>query len=425
MLSAFELVAILLVLTASFGWVNQKILRLPNTIGLLVMGLGASLVALGLQVLFPNDTLYDEVTGLIGRVEFSDALLNGMLGFLLFAGALEVNLGTLQRRALVVGVMATVGVVISTAIVGGGFWLAARVFGIDMPLPWALVFGALISPTDPVAVVSTMRAVAIPGELEIDITGESLFNDGVGVVVFTILLTVATGGGDTTFGHVAEIFFVEALGGGALGLAAGFVAYRMLRAIDDYAIEVLISLALVMGTYALASRLEMSGPIATVVAGLIIGNRGQRDAMSDETQRYLFGFWRLIDQILNSLLFLLIGLEVLAVLQFRVEVAGLALTAIPLVLLARLCAVSGPILVLGAHQGFVKGTIPVMTWGGLRGGIAIALALTIPDMAQRGTLLAATYTVVVFSIVVQGLTLARVIKRFVDCGPGENEGASP
>src|SRR4051794_36030120 len=206
MLSAFELVAILLVLTASFGWVNQKLLRLPNTIGLLVMGLGASLVALGLQIVLPNDKLYDRVTSPVGQVEFSDALLNGMLGFLLFAGALEVNLGMLRRRALMVGLMATVGVVISTAIVGGGFWLAAGAVGIEMPLSWALVFGALISPTDPVAVVSTMRAVALPEELGIDITGESLFNDGIGVVVFTILLKIASGGGDTTAAHVAELF---------------------------------------------------------------------------------------------------------------------------------------------------------------------------------------------------------------------------
>ncbi len=278
-------------------------------------------------------------------------------------------------------------------------------------MPWALVFGALISPTDPVAVLSTLKAVAVPEELEVDMIGESLFNDGVGVVIFTVLLAVATGGGDTGFAQVAELFLVEAAGGAALGFVAGYISYRAMRAIDDYPIEVLISLALVMGGYALASRLHVSGPIAMVVAGLLIGNRGSKYGMSDLTQKYLFAFWTLIDEILNSLLFLLIGLEVLVVLEFNAAVAGLALAAIPLALLARLCAVSLPILVLGASQGFVRGTIPILTWGGLRGGIAIALALSIPAGPERSVLLAATYTVVVFSIVVQGLSLGRVVKR--------------
>ena len=350
----------------------------------------------------------------MGKVEFQNVLMDGMLAFLLFAGALHVDVGVLRRRALVVGSMASIGVVLSTAIVGLGFWLAARGIGVGVPLPWAFVFGALISPTDPVAVLSTLKAVDVPEELEVDMTGESLFNDGVGVVIFTLLLAIAGGSGDTGPAKVGELFLLEAVGGGLLGLITGYIAYRATRAIDDYPIEVLISLALVTGTYALASRLHMSGPIATVVAGLLMGNRGTRYGMSDRTEKYLYAFWTLVDEILNALLFLLIGLEVLVALEFDWQVAWLALLAIPLALVARLAAVALPVLSLGAARRFVRGTIPVLTWGGLRGGIAIALALSVPDFEQRSVILAATYTVVVFSIVVQGLTLGRVVRHCLE-----------
>jgi monovalent cation:H+ antiporter, CPA1 family len=414
MLSAFDLIAVLLVLTAAFAWINHRFIRLPHSIGLLVMGLGASLVLIAVELSVPHVPLYADLARVIRQIDFQGAVLNGMLAFLLFAGALHVDLAALRNRAWVVGSMATIGTLISTVIVGFGFWLAASALGSPMPLAWALVFGALISPTDPLAVLSILKAVRVPKTLEIDMTGESLFNDGVGVVIFTVLVAAAAGaqGGGVDFLRVGQLFFIEALGGAVLGLVAGYLAYRAMRAIDDYPIEVLISLALVAGTYTFATKLHMSGPIAVVVAGLLIGNRGPRDALSDQTQRYLFGFWTLIDEILNSVLFLLIGLEVL-VLRLDPSFGWLAGVTIPLVLFARFVAVALPVVVLNPINTFVRGTIPVLTWGGLRGGISIALALSLPEMAEKSLILAATYAVVLFTIVVQGLSLRAVVSRTV------------
>jgi monovalent cation:H+ antiporter, CPA1 family len=409
--SAFDLIAVLLALTAVFGWFNHVVIRLPHTIGLLVMALGASLVLIGIEVALPDVSLYESLTAMLQQIDFRETVLNGMLAFLLFAGALHVDLGILRERAWTVGLIATLGVVISTAVVGIGLWWLSGILGATVPLPWALVFGALISPTDPVAVLSTLKTIEVPKALEVDMAGESLFNDGVGVVVFTVLLALAAGSGsEGGILHVAELFFVEALGGAALGWVTGYLAYRAMRRIDDFPMETLISLALVAGTYALAAKLHMSGPIAVVVAGILVGNRGPVDAMSDLTQQYVFGFWTLVDEILNSVLFLLIGLEVL-VLRFDPSFAGLAAVSIPLVLLGRFLAVTIPVLVLQARQEFVRGTIPVLTWGGLRGGISIALALSLPEVAEKPALLAATYAVVVFTIVVQGLSLRAMVER--------------
>jgi Na+:H+ antiporter len=415
MLSFFDVIAILLVLTAAFAWINHRLIRLPHTIGLLVMGLGASLVLIGVELAFPDVLLYEDLAGIIRQIDFQKVVLNGMLAFLLFAGAMHVNLATLRDRAWTVGSMATVGIIISTAIVGIGFWLAADALGIPVPFAWALVFGALISPTDPLAILSTLKAVHVPETLEVDMTGESLFNDGVGVVIFTVLVAaaVSTADGGIDFLPIGELFLLDALGGAVLGLFTGYVAYRAMRAIDDYPIEVLISLALVTGTYTLAAQLHMSGPIAVVVAGLLIGNRGPHDALSDETQRYLFGFWTLIDEILNSVLFLLIGLEVL-VLRLNPSFGWLAAFAVPLVLCARLFAVSVSVLALRTTHSFVRGTIPVLTWGGLRGGISIALALSLPEVAEKSVILAATYAVVLFTIIVQGLSLRALVERVVE-----------
>ena len=392
----FELAAILLVLTAAFGWINHRLAVLPHTIGLLVMGLGASLVIIGAETAFPGLLQFEDVAGLVRQVDFQETVLDGMLAFLLFAGALHVDAPSLRSRAWTIGMMATVGVVVSTAIIGFGLWAAAGMLGIAMPLPWALVFGALISPTDPVAVLATLKEVKVPSDLQIVMTGETLFNDGVGVVLFAVLVQAAAGGNIEPL-HIGQMFFVEALGGAALGGVTGYIAYRAMRAIDDYSIEVMISLALVVATYAVATRLHMSGPLAVVVAGLLIGSRGPRDALSDETQRYLFGFWTLIDEMLNSVLFLLIGLEVL-VLRFEPAFGWLMALAVPLVLVARLAAVSGPVLLLGRFRSFVRATIPVLTWGGLRGGISVALALSIPEVAEKSALLAATYAVVLFTL---------------------------
>jgi len=409
-LSAFDLIAVLLVLTAVFGWINHVVIRLPHTIGLLVMGLLASLALIGVEIARPEVHLYEDLTVLLRQVDFRATVLNGLLAFLLFAGALHVDLSLLKRRAWPIGVMATAGVAISTALIGAGLWWMSDLLGVPLPFAWALVFGALISPTDPVAVLSTLKSVQVPQTLEADMAGESLFNDGVGVVVFTVLLAIASGEGGASPGHIAELFFVEALGGAVLGFATGYVAYRSMRVIDNYPLETLISLAVAAGTYAAAAKFHMSGPIAVVVAGILIGNRGPQDAMSDLTQRYVFGFWQLVDEILNSVLFLLIGLEVL-VLGFDPAFAWLSLATIPLALFARFLAVAIPVLALQARQKFASGTIPVLTWGGLRGGISIALALSLPDVAEKPALLAATYAVVVFTIIVQGLSLRSVVER--------------
>lgn len=411
-MSIFDLVAMLLTTSAAFAFLNTKFLKLPTTIGVMLMGLVASLVLIGLELVTVQTQLTRTLADAVRQIDFQDALMNGMLAFLLFAGALHVDLAKLKRRSASVALLATVGVVISTALVGGGVWLVAGWLGTPIPLTWALVFGALISPTDPVAVLSTLKAVDVPEDLEVEMTGEALLNDGVGVVVFTILLAAAVGSEAGGFGiaQAAELFFVEALGGAILGMVTGYVAYRAMRLIDDYRVEVLISLAVAMATYSAASKFHLSGPIAVVCTGLLIGERGPADAMSETTQGYLFSFWALIDEILNIVLFLLIGLEVL-VLRPDSALMPLALLAIPTVLLARLISVAAPVAALSVWMSFLKGTIPILTWGGVRGGISIALVLAIPEFPQKPMILAATYAVVIFSIVIQGLTLAPLVRR--------------
>jgi Na+:H+ antiporter len=412
LLSIFEIVAGLLTLTALFAWLNHRWLQLPNNVGLLVTGLFASLALIGFEFLIPSLPFFGQLHGFIAEIDFPATLLNGMLAFLLFAGALQIDLTVLRDRAWSVGAMATFGVVVSTTVVALALWSAAKLMSISLPFAWALVFGALISPTDPIAVLGMLKQAKVAKTLEMDMAGESLFNDGVGVVLFTLLLSAALGtaGEGIDFAGIARLFFIEALGGGALGLLTGYIAYRAMHVIDDYPIEVLISLALVMGTYAIAQQLHVSGPIAVVAAGVLTGNRGTAGAMSETTQRYLFDFWNLIDEILNSVLFLLIGLEVLVV-QFEPSLAPLALAAVPIVLVARLLAVGLSVTALGVRERFVKGTIPILTWGGIRGGISVALALSIPAVPEKPLILAATYLVVLFSIVVQGLSFPAVVKR--------------
>lgn len=443
MLSLFEIAALLLVLSAVLSWLNRAYFKLPHTIGLLVMALIASFGLLGLQALFPSLGLTDTLQDALKQIDFNETLMKGMLGFLLFAGALHVDFAKLRDAKWAIGSMATFGVILSTFIVGTGFYYIAKLLGIDLPFVWALVFGSLISPTDPVAVLSILKSVKMPKSLEAKIAGESLFNDGVGVVVFTIIVAIAVGvpgdqawtqtillagtadavagaghGGGVTFMDVVELFVVDAIGGAILGAIAGWIAYRMMASIDEHAIEVLISLAIVAGTYALAQRISvlghhLSGPIAVVVAGLMIGNKGASFAMSDHTKEYLFTFWEMVDEILNSVLFLLIGLEIL-VLGLVPQYAWAGLIAIPLVLFARLCAVYVPMKVIGTFKNFTKGAIPVLTWGGVRGGISVALALSLPETEYKPLILTATYCVVVFSIIVQGMTVKNVVQKVVD-----------
>lgn len=406
-MSFFQIVAILIVLAAVFSYVNHRYIKLPTTIGVMLISLVVSLVLLGLHSFgFHFDT---RAAAILAEVDFDKTLLHGMLAFLLFAGALHVDLGDLSDQAGVVAILATVGVVTSTAVVGCLIWLLLPLVGIELDLLYCLVFGALISPTDPIAVLGILKSVGATKSLEVKITGESLFNDGIGVVVFLALAEMAVGHEDVSARHVAMLFAQEAVGGAVLGLSGGYVAYLMLRSVDNYQVEVLITLALVMGAYALAGAFHLSGPIAMVVSGLLIGNHGRALAMSARTREHLDTFWELVDEILNAVLFVLIGLEVL-VLDFadRYVLAGLA--AIPLVLFARFFAVGSTITAMKAVREFSPGVVSLLTWGGLRGGISVALALSLPSGTEREVIVAITYVVVVFSILVQGLTIGRLVQ---------------
>lgn len=413
MLSIFEIATLLLALSALFGWFNVRFLKLPNSIGLLIMALAGSLLLILMEEIIPAFGVTRELQAAIGQIDFYSTIMEGMLSFLLFAGALHVDLDKLKDQKWAVGLMASIGVIISTAVVAAGIWWAASLIGLNLPFVWALVFGALISPTDPVAVLGLLKTINIPESIKAKIAGEALFNDGVAVVAFSVLVAVALeSGGEAsmTVWHVAELFFYEGFGGAAFGLLTGFIAYRAMLSIDDHIVEILISIALCVVTYTLSLRLHISGPIAVVVAGILIGNRGAAYAMSEKVEQYLFAFWEVVDELLNSVLFLLIGLEVL-VLSFAPSYALIMLLAIPVVLFARLVSILVPVTLLSRRQPFSTGSVPILTWGGLRGGVSVALALSLPESESKPVILAVTYAVVIFSIVVQGLTVKRVIGR--------------
>ncbi len=407
--SAFETAAVLIVLSAGFAWINLRWFKLPGTVALTMMGAVASLIILAIDFLTPTSDLAGAVSHFLEGIDFHEALMDGMLSFLLFAGAMHVDIDDLRKGRWQILVLSTIGVVASTLLVGFGFWGLSAAMGLAVPLIWCLVFGALISPTDPVAVMGVLKTARVPPTLQATIAGESLFNDGVGVVIFSILLATAVSGEPFSLIHAGEMFVVEALGGVVLGLAVGWIGYRAMKAIDDYAVETLITLAMVMGGYALASAIHVSGPVAMAVAGLLIGNHGVAQAMSKRTQDHLLGFWALIDEILNAVLFLLIGLEALVVID-RFGLVGLGILTIPLVLAARAISVGVPLLMWRDFLPF-KTAFPLFTWGGLRGGISIALALSLPGGPIKDVLVAATYVVVLFSVLVQGGTIKSLIRR--------------
>ncbi len=407
-MSIFQIVALLISLTALFSYVNYRFFKLPATIGVMLIALIVSAGLIGAGHFAP--WIVDGAEGLLEQIDFDETLMQGMLCFLLFAGALHIDLTDLAEQRGVVATLALAGVVVSMFVFGTLIYFAFGWVGLALSYPWCLLFGALISPTDPVAVIGILKHAKVPHSLEIQIAGESLFNDGVGVVIFIVLSEIVLTGEPITAGHVATLFAEEALGGAVFGFVVGWIAYRLLKSVDNYRVEVLLTLALVMGGYALASAIHVSGPIAVVVAGLFIGNHGRRFAMSDTTRRNLDTFWELIDEVLNALLFVLIGLEIL-VLTFTRQLFFAGVLAVGAILLARWVSVVVPVSLLKRWKEFAPGTVRILTWGGLRGGISVALALSLPAGREREIVLAVTYVIVIFSILAQGLSLERFVRR--------------
>jgi CPA1 family monovalent cation:H+ antiporter len=419
-----EIIAALISLSAGFSYVNHRWLKLPTTIGLMAIALAFSLVVIGVGLVAP--AVRQQARAVVDRIDFNATVLHGMVGFLLFAGALHIDLNDLARGKLAILTLATVGVLASTFLVGILAWLVLPWLGVPMSFLSCLLFGALISPTDPVAVLQTLRRVGVPRTLEVEIAGESLFNDGVGVVVFLGLLEIASGQHAVDPGHFAMLFVKEALGGALYGLALGLLAYGLLRTVDNYEVEILLTLAVVSGGSTLADMLHVSGPIAMVVAGLLVGNQGRAFAMSPTTCENLTLFWKMVDDILNAVLFVLIGLVVLVLtVTPRSMLGGLAM--IPVVLLARLVSIGLAVILLGRWGAWGLRTVPLLTWAGLRGGISVALALSLPPQLtmsafpEREAILTFTYVVVVFSILVQGLTLEPLVRGLFPPTNGERE----
>ena len=406
-MNLFHILAILLTASAIFSYINPRFLKLPTTIGIMLVALTFSLL---LNLLGPiGIDIEHEVQVMLESIDFDATLLHGMLSFLLFAGALHVDLSELSKQRGVIIFLATAGVVGTTFIIGALSWFAFDLAGLDIPFIYCLLFGALISPTDPIAVLGILKQSNAPKSLEAKITGESLFNDGMAVVVFLVLLRIATGSTGVSATEVLLLFSQEAIGGVLFGLGAGTLTYWMLKSVDNYQVEVLLTLALVTASYATAEFLHFSAPITVVCAGLLIGNHGRTLAMSEKTRGHLDTFWELVDEVLNAVLFVLIGLEVLT-LVYNQQYLLAGLLAIPIVLLARFVTVGIPITIMRRFRNFSPRAIEILTWGGLRGGISVALALSLPASDVRDALVVVTYVVVVFSILVQGLTIGPLIR---------------
>jgi monovalent cation:H+ antiporter, CPA1 family len=406
----FLIITILVALAAVFGYINVRFLRLPNTIGLMLITIVFTLAILGLS--YFDDTLLDAERYIITHIDFKTVLLDIMLSFLLFAGALHTNFEQLKVQRWPVLIFSTIGVLISTFLVGTAMFYILQLLGLEVAYMYCLLFGALISPTDPIAVLGILKQAGVPKKLETKIVGESLFNDGVGVVVFlTIFQIASTGIENTTPMDVVSLFAQEVVGGIALGILLGWITYRLLKSIDDYDIEVIITLAAVMGGTAIAHYFHVSAPLAMVTAGLMVGmDRVRKSAMSEITEVYVDKFWELIDILLNTILFVLIGMEML-VLSFEGNYIVSGLLAIPIILACRYASLVLPIKFFEKRLDFVPNTNLIMTWGGLRGGISIALALGLTEAMHRDLFLVITYIVVVFSILVQGLTVSKLVQR--------------
>ena len=419
-MNIFDEAAILICLAAAFGYLNYRYLRLPATTGILGIALLCSILLSVVDVLIPQVQLRYLLKGFLDGIDFNQILMHGMLCFLLFAGALHLKFEDLKANKWIIILLATLGVLISTAFVGWLAFVLLKAWGIPISLPLCLVFGALISPTDPIAVMVLLKELRAPKDLKATIAGESLFNDGVGVVVFfalTALAGIGLEGPHLSMGllQVGLLFLQEVLGGVLLGLGLGYVAFRMLKSINYHQLELLITLALVMFLYSLSFRLGVSGPIAVVVAGLLIGNLGKKFAMSEKTAEHVDAFWGMVDDILNAVLFLLIGLEIFDT-PMSAKVVSVALAAVPIALASRFLSVLIPISLLRLKNN-LRGLVPILTWGGLRGGLSVAMALSLPAIPEKGMILAATFGIVLFSVLVQGLTMKGLLAHY---GVGRN-----
>jgi len=415
-----NIVAILLVMTAAFSYVNHRYLKWPMTIGVMTIALALSLAIVGLDKL-GIATPRGHERELLAAIDFPEVLMQGMLSFLLFAGALHVDINQLRRVAWQVGVLALLGTALSTLIIGFGSWYLLAALDIAIPLGYCLLFGALISPTDPIAVLGVLKSAHVPPSVEATVAGESLLNDGVGVVLFALLLEMLHTGLAPTLGAGLTLFAEEALGGAVFGIAIGYFVYRLLRTVDDAQVEIMITLATVVGGYALAHALHVSGPLAMVAIGLLIGNEGRALAMSANTRERLDAFWQTLDEILNGVLFVLIGLEFAIIAYLPRSIAAVVLV-IPLSLLARYLVVGLPATVGRRWFGLPAGAGLLLTWSGVRGGISVALALSLPPGHERDVILTLTYSVVVFSILVQGLTVGRLARMLGLGGEGTTAG---
>ena len=415
-----DIIAIFLCITAVLAYLNRRYVGLPSAIGVMGIALGLSLLNMAFDALGFH-ALHTLEQSLVESIDFSELLMQGMLSLLLFAGALHVDLSELRAYKWQVASLAVVGTTLSTLFIGFGLWALLSLTELQLPLSYCLVFGALISPTDPIAVMGILKSAGAPHSVELVISGESLFNDGVSVVLFSLIVAMIASGEAPSIIGASHLLFKEAGGGALLGACVGYITYRMLKSIDSYQEEVLITLAAVLGAYALATQFHVSGPLAMVVMGLIVGNQGRSHAMSEQTEKNLDMFWELIDEILNAVLFVLIGLEVVLI-QFSNPLLTTGLLVILLTLLSRLLTVGVPIAVLGKRFRLPEGAWSVMTWGGLRGGISVALALSLPPGAARDIVVSLTYLVVVFSILIQGMSIGKLVKRVIPCAANKDAG---
>ncbi|WP_447640069.1 MULTISPECIES: cation:proton antiporter [Chitinophagaceae] len=400
--------SILIVLAAVFSYINARVLRLPPSIGVMIIALLLSLVLVFWGIEFPKTMQH--FTKLVTTVDLPEILMNVMLNFLLFAGGIHVRLKDLQAQQGPVIIMSTIGVIISTAIVGYGLYSVSNLLHLEFPLIECMLFGALISPTDPIAVMGILKQAGVPKSLETKVTGESLFNDGVAVVLFLTLNSIASGQEiDTSFKGISLLLVEEIVGGIGLGLLLGFLSTILIKRVNEYMVEVLITLAVVMGGSLLANTLHFSAPLTMVTAGLFVGNISTRYS-SDESKDYLAKFWHIIDEILNYILFILIGFELLIIPHIGMYFK-LGAIVIVIVLLARLLSIYIPSRIASFRRVFDRNTVFLLTWGGLRGGVSVALALSMYESSFKPAFVAITYIVVLFSIIVQGLTVGKFAKK--------------